>query len=68
MFSTLSIEHLHPRYLQQLAARECLRYHSPLAELIAINKGEQYAKTHVMDQKQNLVCIITISTHLSYRT
>ena len=24
---------------------ECLRYHSRLAELIAIKKGEQYAKT-----------------------
>ena len=24
---------------------ECLRYHSPLAELIATKKGEQYAKT-----------------------
>ena len=25
--------------------KECLRYHSRLAELIAIKKGEQYAKT-----------------------
>ena len=57
-FSTLSMEHLCPRYLQQVAVRECLRYYSPLAELIDIKKGEQCAKAHVMDQKQNLVCII----------
>ena len=40
-FSTLSMEHLHLWYL----GKECLRYHSRLAELIAIKKGEQYAKT-----------------------
>ena len=32
-------------YLTGGMGNECLRYHSRLAELIAIKKGEQYAKT-----------------------
>jgi len=44
--------------------KECLRYHSRLGQLIAIKKGEQYAK-NVMDQKPNFICITKICTHLS---
>ena len=43
-----SMEHLHLWSSPQLSGgmgKECLMYHSRLAQLIAIKKGEQYAKT-----------------------
>ena len=35
--------------------RECLRYHSRLAELIATKKGEQYAKTMSWIRRKSFV-------------
>ena len=45
---------------------ECLSYHSRLAELIAIKKGEDYAKT-IMDKSKNLLCTFEIRINLSQR-
>ena len=45
--------------------KECLMYHSRLAQLIAIKKGEQYAKKHLMDQNQNLIRALEIGLGLS---
>ena len=38
---------------------ECLRYHSRLAELIAIKKGEQYAKTMSWIRSRSLFALLT---------
>ncbi|XP_074605797.1 uncharacterized protein LOC141858854 [Acropora palmata] len=46
---------------------ECLSYHSRLAELIAIKKGEDYAKTYLMDTSKNLLCTFEIRINLSQR-
>ena len=36
--------------------QECLRYHSRLAELIALKKGEQYVKTISWIRANNKIC------------
>lgn len=46
---------------------ECLSYHSRLAELTAIKKGEDYAKTYLMDTSKNLLCTFEIRINLSQR-
>ena len=43
--------------------KECLNYHSRLAELIAIKKGED----NLMDTSKNLLCTSEICINLSQR-
>ena len=44
--------------------RECLRYHSRLAEMIAIKKTEQHANTMSWIRSKILFCIIKMSIQL----
>ena len=46
---------------------ECLQYHSRLAQLISIKKGEDYAKTISWirsDKSKDIFCFIKIRTNL----
>ena len=49
-----------------MGRRECFRYHSRLAELKSIKKGEDYAKTHV-DKRKSLFLYFKISASLAPR-
>lgn len=40
--------------------KECLKYHSHLAQLIAIKKGGAVCQNHLMDQNQNLIRTLEI--------
>ena len=44
--------------------KECLQYHSRLAQLISIKKGEDYAKNNLLDKSKDIFRFIKIRTDL----
>ena len=48
-------------------ADECKRFHSRLAELLALKKGDDYADNHILDKGQSILYHPTISLAVSQR-
>ena len=47
--------------------KECIRYHSRLAELIAAKKGEHYSKNNFLDSSKDILCAPSVGPGLLSR-
>ena len=48
-------------------ADECKRFHSRLAELLALKNGDDYATTKGRNKGESILCHLTISLAVSQR-